>query len=360
MTPGLKRMTTGCTVPPSGTVSAGVALAWLDLACAQGVDRQRLLAQAGLDAAGLQDLDQRVPWERLCALVHAAKALSGDPALGLRFGQRVDCADYSVVAMMSRACATVGEAIAQRNRYGRLLGEFSDEPGDALALEPCGSQVWLVATRRAAHSLPEIVEAFFSRVAWGMRQMGAMALLKAAHFRHAAPPYLAEYQRVFSVPLEFGSERNALLLEVAWLQWPIAQVPGYVFGILSRHADALLQGLEGSRSQRSQVERLLLPLLHTGEVGAARVAARLGISRQTLFRRLQAEGTSFARTLDQLRHRLALDYLDSRKVSVHETAYLLGFSDPTAFSRAFKRWTGRSPAHRAGAPGAGAQPSSPR
>jgi AraC-like DNA-binding protein len=73
------------------------------------------------------------------------------------------------------------------------------------------------------------------------------------------------------------------------------------------------------------------------------VAASLGLSRPTLFRKLKAEGTSFEKVLDELRHRLAIDYLASRRVSVAEAGYLLGFSDPAAFSRAFKRWTGMSP-----------------
>jgi AraC-like DNA-binding protein len=66
-------------------------------------------------------------------------------------------------------------------------------------------------------------------------------------------------------------------------------------------------------------------------------------SRQALYRNLKAEGVTFEQVLDELRHRMALQYLAGKRVSVHETAYLLGFSDATAFSRAFKRWTGRSP-----------------
>jgi AraC-like DNA-binding protein len=67
------------------------------------------------------------------------------------------------------------------------------------------------------------------------------------------------------------------------------------------------------------------------------------ISRQTLFRQLKAEGTTFEAVLDEMRHRLALQYLRGKKVSVNEAAYLVGFSEPAAFSRAFKRWTGISP-----------------
>jgi AraC-like DNA-binding protein len=123
----------------------------------------------------------------------------------------------------------------------------------------------------------------------------------------------------------------------------IALQPRYVFGILSEHADALLKSLESSKSVRGRVESLLMPILHTGDVSMGMIAGRLGLSRQTLLRRLKAEGTTFEKVLDELRRQLALGYLGGKKVSVNETAYLVGFSEPAAFSRAFKRWTGTSP-----------------
>jgi len=73
------------------------------------------------------------------------------------------------------------------------------------------------------------------------------------------------------------------------------------------------------------------------------IAVKSGLSRQTLFRKLNAEGVTFEKVLDELRHKLALHYLNGKKVSVNQTAYLVGFSHPAAFSRAFKRWTGSSP-----------------
>jgi len=87
----------------------------------------------------------------------------------------------------------------------------------------------------------------------------------------------------------------------------------------------------------------LIPILHTGEASIDMIAGKLALSRQTLFRKLKAEGVTFEQVLDQLRHKLALHYLNGKKVSVNETAYLVGFSEPAAFSRAFKRWTGSSP-----------------
>jgi AraC-like DNA-binding protein len=132
-------------------------------------------------------------------------------------------------------------------------------------------------------------------------------------------------------------------LDEAWMGRRVARLPRYVFGVLTQHADELLRTLESSKSFRGRVEALLMPSLHVGQPSMDAIAGKLGISRQTLFRKLKAEGVTFAGVLDELRYRLAADYLGARKVSVNETAYLVGFSEPAAFSRAFKRWTGSSP-----------------
>jgi AraC-like DNA-binding protein len=104
-----------------------------------------------------------------------------------------------------------------------------------------------------------------------------------------------------------------------------------------------LRELEGSKSLRGRVESLLMPVLHTGDVSMDSIAAELALSRQTLSRKLKAEGATFEQVLDELRHKMALHYLSGKKVSVNQAAYLVGFSEPAAFSRAFKRWTGASP-----------------
>jgi AraC-like DNA-binding protein len=93
---------------------------------------------------------------------------------------------------------------------------------------------------------------------------------------------------------------------------------------------------------RMEVEKRLEPLLASGEVGIERLARDLGYSRQTLYRRLKAEGVTYEALLDGLRRRLALRFM-REGLSVKDAAYRLGFSDPAAFSRAFKRWTGSSP-----------------
>jgi AraC-like DNA-binding protein len=117
----------------------------------------------------------------------------------------------------------------------------------------------------------------------------------------------------------------------------------YVAEVLTARAEELLDKLESSKSVKARVESLLMESLKGGDVSMNAVASKLGLSRQTLFRRLKAEDTTFERVLDELRHRLAIHYLDEGRMSVNQTAYLVGFSDPAAFSRAFKRWMGSSP-----------------
>jgi AraC-like DNA-binding protein len=168
-------------------------------------------------------------------------------------------------------------------------------------------------------------------------------LAKAVHVTHPAPDYRAEYERIYGAPVTFEADWNAVLLDVRWMNHKISVQPRYVFGILSEHADALVRSLESSKSTRGRVESLLTPVLHTGETGMDAVAAKMGLSRQALFRRLKGEGATFEKVLDELRRQMALHYLSGKKVSVNETAYLVGFSEPAAFSRAFKRWTGKSP-----------------
>jgi AraC-like DNA-binding protein len=184
------------------------------------------------------------------------------------------------------------------------------------------------------------------------RAAGQTQFVKAVHVTHAAPAYRAEYDRVFQMPVVFESDRNALLMTGdSWLTLKPSLPSRYVFGILSERAQALLSELEDSNTARGRVERALMPMLHTGEASMDGIAHKLGFSRQTLSRRLKAEGTTFEKVLDELRHRMALNYLSGKKVSVNETAYLVGFSEPAAFSRAFKRWTGTSPRqHRIAAP----------
>ncbi len=326
------------------TTSAGLAAGLIAFAAGRGADRAALMARAGLRPADLEDPDSRLPFETYVALMRAARDLCDDPALALHFGEAVDLAELSIVGLIMNASATMGDAFAQMQRFGRLTLEtegLSDGPRFEMVVRD--GQPWMVDTRADPDAFPELTEGAFARLVCGPRRFLPQPHVLEVQVSHPAPAYRAEYDRIFQCPVTFSAGWNALRLDPRITTWPVALQPRYVFGVLTQKADDLLQELEDLKTVRGRVEAVLLPLLHTGEVGAEAVARTLGFSRQTLFRKLKAEAATYEQVLDGLRHRMALRYLTARKVSVNETAYLVGFSEPAAFSRAFKRWTGQNP-----------------
>ncbi|HEX4301224.1 MAG TPA: AraC family transcriptional regulator [Rhizomicrobium sp.] len=324
------------------SVSAGFASGLLRLAVSKGADGAALLAAAGIAPPLLGDPDNRVPFARYVALMRAAKTMSGDPALALHYGE-INISEVSIVGLIGQASETTAEAFAQLNRYVRLVVDVDVGTPERFQLRMEQSAMWIVDMRQNPNDFPELTESAFAQIITRGRRFGADYRPLAVHVTHPDPGYAAEYARVFGTAVTFGSDRNAFRVDPAFMAHRVALLPRYSFGVLSQHADALLRNLESATTTRGRVESLLMPILHKSDAGMDAIADRLGVSRQTLFRKLKAEGTSFAKVLDELRHRLALDYLRARKVSVNETAYLVGFSDPAAFSRAFKRWTGKSP-----------------
>ncbi len=113
--------------------------------------------------------------------------------------------------------------------------------------------------------------------------------------------------------------------------------------MLNQHAENLMQELNASDTLRGQIEQMLLQALHTGDISMEQVADLMGVSRATLFRRLETERINFKQLLDKLRHTMALHYLEGGKTTVNEVAYLVGYSEASSFSQAFKRWTGKAP-----------------
>lgn len=324
-------------------MSAGVTNGLIDFAVAQGADRSRLLTRSGIDASALADHDNRVAMPRYRSLMMAAKRLTGNPAIALHYAEQIDLSELSLVGLITRSSPTMLDALKQLNRYGELVVEIDTATPQRFEIVRENGEIWLVDNRLAANEFPELTEVTFARLVCGPRRFTDELALGAIEFTHPAPSYAAEYDRIFQAPVRFDSDRNAMQLDEGWLTHPVALTPSYVFGILTEKADDLLASLKAQTTIRSDVESLLMSVLHSGDVSVSRIAEEMSMSRQTLYRKLRDEGTTFKQVLDELRRKLALDYIDGGKVSVNQAAYLTGFSDPSAFSRAFRRWTGKSP-----------------
>lgn len=327
------------------TVGAGLARGLVALAVKKGADASELARRAGVSLAFIADQDNRVPMANYIALMRIAKEMTGDEAIALHYGEEVDLGELSIAGLIMNASETMGEAFIQMNRFGRLAieveGVGAGQGRFRIVNDDRGS--WIVDERANPNDFPELTEVTFARMCCHPRRFLPRSHFLEMHVTHPEPAYRAEYDRIFGCPIVFGAEWNAWRRDPHLSDYRVQLHPRYVFGVLSEKAEALLKELETSKSTRGKVESLLMPILHTGEIGMDAIATRMAVSRQTLFRRLKAEGVTFETTLDELRHRLAIHYLGGRKASVNETAYLVGFSDPAAFSRAFKRWTGKSP-----------------
>lgn len=345
-------MTLQTTLSTEPTIAAGFAYGLLEFAVSAGGSRDRLLVSSGIAQGLLSDHFNRIPLTGYISLMRAAQCECDDPALALRFGASSRCADLSIVALIGSACETVADALRMLNRYGRLSLDVDGINGnDHFLVRRERDGVWLIENRRYHDVYPELTEATFARFAVGIRAFFGSNTVRAMHFCCDAPSHHAEYEAVVQAPVKFGQARTALLLDPKWYDTRLAPAPKYALSIYTARADALLRELERSRSVAGRVDAILMEILHTGDVSMDRIARALAMSRPTLYRALKAEGITFEQVLNGVRHRVAMTHLTQRKATVSEVSSLVGFSDPAAFSRAFKRWTGVSP--RAAASDAG-------
>jgi AraC-like DNA-binding protein len=327
------------------TVAAGLFRGFADYAAGLGADRAALLAAAGVPEALLRDQDARIPLAAYQALIEAAISATGDSAIAIRYSIGTPLDQYSIVGLIVHSSASMADSMVQLNRYNRLMIEVDVMDGsERYSVVQENDQVWIVDNRPDPNRFAQLTETAFGRfIGEFRRSFPDRPFAIDMQVTHPAPAHAAEYRALFRTPVTFAAPRNAIRIDPYWLTVEFEDTSRYVFGVFADRADALLAALEDRQSTRARVEAALLPLLHKGPVSVDVIAQDMGMSRQTLYRRLKDEGTTYADVLDDLRHRMARDYLSARKVSVNQTAYLVGFSEPSSFVRAFRRWTGSTP-----------------
>lgn len=313
----------------------------VEFAVAEGADRTALMAAAKLDPAALCNDDGRVPFFCYAALYTAAEKLTRDPAFALHFGESMSGMDL-LVCHVGGASETMAGALASINRYGRLAVDVETQVGgDSFRIEKSSEGIWLIDASIYPGDVPQLTETSFTRLVSGTREVSDREFVRTVHFVRRKPPFAAEYGRIFRAPVFFGRRRNAMLMDPEWLSLSIGGASSYAASVIETHANRLLRDLSPAMRCTRRVEEVMTRRLASGP-GMAVVAHEMGMSRQTLYRHLKAEGTTFERVADQLRSELALELLGDGR-TVKEIAERLGFSDRSAFSRAFKRWRGTSP-----------------
>ncbi|MCR9156108.1 MAG: AraC family transcriptional regulator [Rhodobacteraceae bacterium] len=329
------------------TMAAGFAASFANYACGRGAKRDILLADSDLTEDDLSNQDNRIPVVAYQAMIGAAIKQTGDTALLLRHTFESRLETMSVVGQIVHTSASLRHSLGQLNRYLHLMGDVELPPGvDRFELLRTAEGLWIVDHLVLPPEMSFWSEVSFARFISEFRRSFPDATFEIGmQVTYPPPPHVDEYPELFRVPVQFNATRNALQIDPVWDSPDSQFEPGneYAFGIFTRHADEMLAKLQADTSIRAQIEAQMLPNMHEGSISMDKVAHDIAMSRQTLYRRLKDEGITFAEIHDDLRQRMALEYLEGKKVSVNETAYLLGFSEASSFVRAFKRWTGLSP-----------------
>lgn len=303
-----------------------------------------LAGRVGVPMAMLGDPAARVPHSTMVAVWGACAGAGA--GFGVFAAELVGAAPFDLVDLALAHTADVGTMVRQFLRYQALFHEANDA-----AVARDGERVTL--TYRLRGELPRsrhFIE--FVLAVWAIKLRRATGLrepLIAVRLRDAAPADLEPLTRTFAAPIVFGAEADALVFPRAILGLPVHGADPGLARTLLPQLEHELRGRGGDAAFVAELRGQVQALLGEGDALAGAVARALGTSERTMQRRLRQAGTSLREVVDAVRRDTALTQLGRPEATVTDIAFMLGFSDLSAFSRAFRRWTGASPsAYRGG------------
>jgi AraC-like DNA-binding protein len=322
------------------TIAATSTLAMVRTAGSRGAAVADLLRDAGLTLEMLEDPDARLPAPTVMALWNALRERTGDPALQLAAPLALPADAYRVIHYLIAASSTVGDGVRRFAQYFGLIadafvltiGEGSDERTVTLATVDGGPV--------AAVYVDYVFAALVGRIrAWSCPSIR----LRRVELRMSAPTVVAPYDAVFRTTVHFGAEVDRLTFGVADWAEPTQNGDAALADLLEAHARVLAERTPRAAVGFSdEVRRAIVATLGKGGT-AQQVARALNLSVRSLQRRLDECDTTFRDLSESVRGELAQGYLTDPSVSISEVAVLLGFSEQSAFNRAFRRWTGETP-----------------
>ena len=323
-------------------VAASSTLALVHYLQCQGLlDAARVRQIIGLDLQALADPDLRVPASAHYRLWQHAEQITGDPAVGLHAGLVVDPERMGLVGHVFFNCDTLGEAVTQYVRLHSLINESV-----TLSFEQVGDEAILTwQPDEPDHYCRQDMDRTLAAVLSRTRHFIHPDIhAEWAEIAHARPSYADEYQTLLGGPVQFGCPCTRLAFDSRHLSHQIPRRNPYVYSAVLKQVNSILARLQPRRSFSRKVRRLISRQMATDRIDADSLARQCHMSRQTLYRKLKREGLSFHELVEDIRKDKALRYVANDHYALGEIAFLLGFSELSAFSRAFKRWTGTAPA----------------
>jgi AraC-like DNA-binding protein len=330
------------------TVASWAAVIWRALE-ARGIAPRPVFERAGVDTDQLHDAGARIPLPAMTRLWDTAVEASGDPCFGVSAGQHVHPTTFHALGYAWLASHTLREALDRFVRFTRLVSTALTLRTVAVGAE------FELGFESVSNELPPSLAA---------ADAGAVALVTLCRtsygeafcplrvrLQRPQPPCEQQFEAFFRAPIVYGAPDTALVFAAADLdrELPTGNAE------LARTADEVILRYLARFDREDVVTQArikLMELLPSGQTSAQRVAEALHLSVRNLQRKLAAHNTSLARLREEARRELANQYVRNSRLSVGEITYLLGFSEPASFTRAFHRWYGMSPSACRRAPGA--------
>lgn len=315
------------------------------VAQADGLDRADLLGSVGLDPDASVDPARMIEDAAYYALLERiAREIPDGTELPLRVGGSMRCDDYGAFGLAWKTASTLRASFTRATRYWHVLTSVAK-----YEVREDGPHAWFVLHRTGERRLGLRLsnEATLASAFTIMREVASEPFVPLElHFRHARPRG-APHEAWFGCPVAFGSELDAILVPGEALARANRLADRGLTQFFLDHLERTVGPAEADRPLGERVREAVTASLSGGVPHLAEVARRLGSSERTLQRRLGEEGLTFHALIDEVRRDLAEGLLVNSDYALAEIAFLTGFSEQSAFTRAFKRWCGTTPAaHR--------------
>ena len=323
-------------------VSVGLTQAILEaLRTLRGADVGGLLEAAGINPQALDKPENRIPFEQQQALWALAAERCTTGNFGLHFARCIQPTSFGLVGYMVMNCRTIGECLDAIVKYQFLAGqggEFSLEKEgklSALCYTPVNPEHPATSHR--------VVALLAANVSFGRWLVGQAFRPQRVEFCHAAPAQVQDYEEFFGCDVLFGRPANRLLYTDRVRELTVPNASEELLLLLSERANRLLDSLSQRSGIAARIASLMATQLNNSVPEKSLIAAQLGMSERTLQRRLREEGTTYQEILENTRHYLARELLRNTALSLTDVAVQLGFAEPSAFYRAFRKWEGTTP-----------------
>jgi AraC-like DNA-binding protein len=299
-----------------------------------GYDVDALLREVGLTRGDLDDPDGRVPCDLAGTFIACASKARFTPNLGLAVAQATPVGAYPLLDYLVLTADSVGAGLAQLARYLQVTGS-------PVAVSVHADADPVRVEMRAVSAFGYEFEAALIVLRLREGAGGAFAPI-AVSFQHQ-PDDVGAFERAVGCSVWTGASWNGLTITEATCRLPLRRSDPILRRLLESHADAMLARLPARPGVAANVQRLLASRVSRGDTRMSAIARQVGMSERTLHRRLAEEGVSYQELLDEARKNAAARYLCDSTLAIGEIAYLLGYSEPAAFHRAFRRWYATTP-----------------